>query len=58
MQNVAELMGHDALEFVSGEGLRCSACDADDSGVDVEAGGEGVDALFFVEQIDRRHGGA
>ncbi len=58
VQDVAELVGDDALEFVAVEDRRRSPRDADDGVPRREAGGERVDAGFAVHQVDRRRRGA
>ena len=56
MQDVAKLVGHDALQLVAGELLGSSSGDADHGRVDIEPSGEGVDARLAIEQVNRRHG--
>ena len=58
VEDVAELVGDDALQLVARELLGTAARDADDGVAGREAGGERVDALLLVEQKHGRHGHA
>ena len=55
VQDVAELVGNDALELVAAELLGAAAGQADHRLLRPRAGGEGVDALLVVHHEDRRH---
>src|SRR3954467_7370907 len=52
VDDVAELVGDDALQLISLEAIDGSLRDADDSVLRVEAGGEGVDATLVGENED------
>ncbi len=58
VEDVTELVGHDALEFVAGEFFEGAARDGDDGIGGGEAGGEGVDGGLVVEEVDGGHGNA
>src|SRR5437868_7960113 len=49
VDDMAELMGDDALQLISLEAVDCTLRDANASVLDVQAGGEGVDAAFADE---------
>lgn len=55
VENMAELVGDDALEFVAGEFFQGAAGDGDDGIGRSEAGGEGVDGGLVVEDEDAGH---
>ena len=55
VEDVAELVGDDALQLVAGELLGAAAGDADDRVAGRIAGGEGVDARLVVQQEHGRH---
>jgi len=58
VEDVAELVADDALEFVAREPLERAAGDGDDGIGGGEAGGEGVDGGLVVHNVDGRHGDA
>ena len=55
VEDVAELVGDDALQLVARELLGAAARDADHRVAGREAGREGVDALLLVQQEHGRH---
>ena len=55
VENVAELVGHHALQLVTVEIVEASARDADHRVARLVSGGEGVDARLVLHYIDRRH---
>ena len=56
IQNVAELVGDDALQFVAGQQLQAAARDANGHVVARVSGGKGIDAALVVEHVNFRHG--
>ena len=58
VEDVAEFVGDDPLELVAREVPDAAARDADDGVARRVSRGEGVDPVFLLEQIDRRHGRA
>src|SRR5690606_4737396 len=58
VEDVAELVGDDALELIAVEVLEGSAGHGHGRVVDRVAGGEGIDGLFLVEDEDGGHGHA
>ena len=58
VEDVAELVGDDALEFVACEFFEGAAGDGDDGIGGSESGGEGIDGGFVVEDVDAGHGDA
>ena len=58
VQDVAELVGDDALQFIARQQFHAAARDGDGGIAGGVAGGEGVDALLLVHHIDLRHGHA
>ncbi|MFM1945530.1 MAG: hypothetical protein RI897_4512 [Verrucomicrobiota bacterium] len=58
VEDMAEFVGDDALEFIAGELLQAALGDADDGIVGRIAGGEGVDGLFIGEHVDFGDGDA
>ena len=55
IENVAELVGNDALELLAGELFGTSAGDADHGIAGRIAGRERVEPLLFGEEENRRH---
>ena len=58
VEDVAELVGDDALELVARELLGAAARDGNHRIAGREAGGEGVDPFLVLEQKHGRHGHA
>ena len=58
VEDVAELVRDHALELVARQVADAAAGDADDRVARRVAGGEGVDPVLLVHQVDRRHGRA
>lgn len=58
IQDMAEFVGHHPLQLLAGEFLQRAPGHGDDGFPRSRAGGEGVDARFMVEHIDRRRGNA
>ena len=58
VQNMAELVADDALQFVARKQFHAAAGDGDGRVAGFVAGGEGVDAVLRVHDIDLRHGHA
>lgn len=58
IEDVAELVADDALEFFAGEFFEGAASDGDDGVAGVEAGGECVDGGLLVHDVDGGHGDA
>jgi hypothetical protein len=58
VQDVAELVGDDALQLLAVQPLERAARDGYGGVIDGVAGGEGVDAGLVVEHVDGRHGRA
>ena len=58
VEDVAELMGHYSLEFLSIEIFEAPAGDGHHGVARLVAGGEGVDARLVVHDVDRRNGDA
>ena len=56
IEDVAEFVGDDALEFLSREVTHAAPRDADHGVAGRETCGESVDAVFLVEEVDRRGG--
>jgi hypothetical protein len=55
VQDVAEFVADDTLQFVAREQLHAAARDGDGGVAGLVAGGEGVDAVLLVHDIDLRH---
>jgi hypothetical protein len=58
VQDVAEFVADDALQFVARQKFHAAARDGDGRVAGLVAGGEGVDAVLVVHDIDLRHGHA
>lgn len=58
VEDVAELVSDDALEFVAGEFVERAAGDGDDGVGSGNSGGEGVDGGFVVEDVNGGDGSA
>ena len=58
IENVAEFVADDALQFVARQNFHAAARDGDGRVAGLVAGGEGVDAVLLVHDIDLRHGHA
>jgi hypothetical protein len=58
VENVAELVADDALQFVARQKFHAAARDGDGRVAGFVAGGEGVDAVLVVHDINLRHGHA
>ncbi|OQB88778.1 MAG: hypothetical protein BWX84_02777 [Verrucomicrobia bacterium ADurb.Bin118] len=58
VQDVAELVSDDALQFIALEQLHAAARDADGGVTGRVPGGEGIDAVLLVHHVDLRHGHA
>jgi hypothetical protein len=52
IQDVAELVGNDALQFITVQPLQCAPGHTDRGVIDREPRREGVDALLLVEHVD------
>ena len=53
---MAEFVADDALQFVARKQFHAAARDGDGGVAGFVAGGEGVDAILLVHDIDLRHG--
>ena len=58
IENVAEFVADDALQFVARKQFHAAARDGDGGVAGFVAGGEGVDAVLLVHDINLRHGHA
>ena len=58
VEDMAEFMADDALQFVARQDFHAAARDGDGGVAGLVAGGEGVDAVLLVHDIDLRHGHA
>ena len=58
IQNMAEFMADDALEFIAGKAFDAAARHADGGIASGVTGGEGIDTVLLVQHINERHGHA
>ncbi len=58
VEDVAEFVADDALQFVARQNFHAAARDGDGCVAGLVSGGEGVDAVLVVHDVDLRHGHA
>jgi hypothetical protein len=58
VQDMAEFVADDALQFIAGEHVNGATGDADGGIAGRVAGGEGIDGALVVQHIHLRHGHA